>query len=265
MHNGKPVFFVAYRSDRSIIIMRGGRGDGKLDLITVKSEQEPPTLIQFSISSDFNMVAFSPDFRLLAMASGQTDNQGGEVRLFAADDGRELARIPQEGSVLAIAFSPNGSLVATGGGDGTARLIATEGGRELTRLRHNGHVRAVAFSPDGVFLATASGDVLGHEGEARLIIVDSGRELARFPHGGPVRSVAFSPDSRLLATASEDGTARVVGVAEGREVARITHDDAVEAVAFSPDSKLLATVSGDVRLWSTDLDAMLRRLCAGPG
>ena len=60
-------------------------------------------------------------------------------------------------AVLDVAFSPDGTLIATAVADKTARLWEV-GGRELLRCRHDGHVGAVAFSPDGKLLATASND-----------------------------------------------------------------------------------------------------------
>ena len=92
-------------------------------------------------------------------------------------DGRELARITHDSTVWAVAFSPDGQLLATASADGTARLVAVADGRELARITHDKAVTAVAFSPDGQLLATASAD-----DTARLVAVADGRELARVTH-----------------------------------------------------------------------------------
>jgi WD40 repeat protein len=151
-----------------------------------------------------------------------------------------LARIAHNGAVSAVAFSPDGKLLATASSDHTARIVSVADGHELARINHDGAVWAVAFSPDGKLLATASGD-----NTARIVAVEDGRELTRIRHDGQVNALAFSPDGKLLATASNDHTARIAAVEDGRELARVTHDGQVNALAFSPDGKLLATASDD--------------------
>jgi hypothetical protein len=110
--------------------------------------------------------------------------------------------------VYAVAFSPDGSLLATASFDQTARLwdVATGQPHGTPLTGYTRGVFGVAFSPDGSLLATA-----GEDATVRLWDVATGQ-----PHGTPltghtdsVWDVAFSPDGRLLATASEDSTARL--------------------------------------------------------
>ncbi len=156
--------------------------------------------------------------------------------------GSELARMQHDDRVRAVAFSPDGTRLATAGDDALLWEVAT--GRELARMQHDDRVRAVAFSPDGTRLATAS------DGKtAGLWDVATGRRLARMQHDRWVAAVAFSPDGTRLATAGDD--ARLWDVATGGRLAQMRHHSGVRGVAFSPDGIWLATAGGDwtARVW----------------
>jgi WD40 repeat protein/Cdc6-like AAA superfamily ATPase len=147
----------------------------------------------------------------------------------------------------AIAFRPDGTVLATANDDDTVQLWRRSTGQRMHVLHdHQGRVRSIAYSPDGTLLATGCDDR-----QVRIWNADSGELVARMPgHTDRVHSVAFSPDGRTVVSASLDGTARVWN-SQGESLRSFTeHSGRLWSAAFHPDG-LIATAGDDlvIRVW----------------
>ena len=180
--------------------------------------------------------------------------------VFDAHTGGEIWRLKRGSPVTAVAFSPDGTRVVIGSNDNSAQVFDAITGAELASLQHGGPVVAVVFSPDGSRVATGSED-----NSARVFDAITGAELARLQHGGPVVAVVFSPDGSRVATGSNDNSARVFNTTTGTELARFEHNGPITAVAFSLDGSRVATGSldGRARVFAITSGAELSRMDQG--
>jgi WD40 repeat protein len=153
-----------------------------------------------------NAVAFSPDGKTLASASGTTPNHDSSARLWDVAGGKERHRLKGHSEfVTSVAFSPDGQHVVTGSSDGTVRLWSAVTGKERRCFSvRQGQIFAVAFSPDGRTVAAGSG---GWDCCAYVWELASGKERCRFAgHKDGVRAIAFAPDGRTLLSGGADTT-----------------------------------------------------------
>jgi WD40 repeat protein len=201
-------------------------------------------------------VAFSPDGKRLVAGLFH-----GDTIVYDAATRRQAVRIDGRSIVTAVAYHPDGNLIATGTIDGKVRFFEPNAGTAIgAPLDERGAaVWQIAFSPDGRLLAVAV-DPNGvkfngrRQGQVQLWDVKSRRRLGRpiVPGGGSVFSLAFSRDGSLLATGSG-------GRLDLWDVATQAHHgkpmrvagDGVPSVAFDQSGRLVAGggAIGPARVW----------------
>jgi WD40 repeat protein len=162
-----------------------------------------------------------------------------------------ILQLAHVGPVQAVAFSPNGLLVASGGDDGAVKIWEARSGTILRSL--TGHARGVTdviFSPDGTLLLTA-----GRDRYARLWNVSTGalnRTLGR--HTEYLTALAYAPDGKTAATAgggAGDGRpsdeVAVWDLSTGARLRTIDTPERVHSLSYTADGTSLYSAGGKVQ------------------
>lgn len=311
LHPYGPVGVLAGAPDGQTLAVGGGRsmvrlldagsGDPIATLALFSPEEESVLAeTQTAPGVEVRALAFSPDSSVVAIG-----NSLGQVKLFdarsgglvrALDDaaGRatnrpaadKLLTLPRAlGNVWALAFSPDGALLATCGDPMPA--AGSAGGRTLSHgdcpgflklwdartgalkqdlVGHSSQVHDVAFSPDGRFLASVGNwsNASDHGSGVRLWDPQTGQmvKTIRLPDNGGALSLAFSPDGRRLAigamrydkaTDVTSGAISVAYPASGMVDLTWLVPVSVRPVAFSSDGKFIGARSARnaVTLWDS--------------
>ena len=265
---------VAYSPDGKRLTHVSVSKNGESSTMTVWDAQTGRELLTQKTDGKLASVAFSPDGKRLVTGAGWmgTTVNGAlidrAVRVWDAETGQELYSLKGHAhQVTSVAFSPDGSRLASASRDGTVKVW------DATTSQEARAVPGGILSPDGKHLAGTVGN------EVKVWDTQTGREtLTLTGHTGRVQSVAFSPDGRRLVSAAADRTVKVwdaqtgqelrtfkglAGPVDAREYLRGNRPKDGEAstgpVVFSPDGRRVASGNsfavgtGPGTAWTTEV------------
>jgi WD40 repeat protein len=188
------------------------------------------------------------------------------LRFWDVATGKELRQVNHDGGVWRLAFSPDGTVLATGGGNARFWDAATGKLLRVVERDADGHIEALAFAPDGKTLAAAR----SNSHVVSLWDVASGKRKLTFDGPwGPVIGLALSPDGSLLASSAREknytrrNAVHLWDTASAKEVGTAGTDlGFASPPAFSADGKLLAAGNedGTIRIWDAATRREMRRL-----
>ena len=197
-------------------------------------------------------LAYSPDSKTIASGAFQ------EAILWDAEKGTIRQRLTGFADrVVALNFSHDGKLLATGGGaptaDGEITVFDVASGKQVVDIK-NGHsdtVFGVSFSPDDKKLATCGADKF-----VKTFELPSGKFLKSFEgHTHHVLGVGWKADGKLLASAGADNVVKIWDFDKGEQVRTIAgHGKQITRLVFIGKTDQFATCSGDqtVRFWNVN-------------
>jgi WD40 repeat protein len=201
----------------------------------------------------------SPDGRWLAVGSGEP-SRNGFVGVWDLGSGQPRWSLPDahSDSVLAVAVSPDGTRVASGGADRMVKVFSSTDGELLAALEgHAGYATALDWRADGLRLASA-----GTDNSVRLWDPESAHQVeARDDFRKPVASLAFAGDGSQIVAASGDPALRF----EAEPL--FTGGDYLHSVAVCALGRTAVAGSqdGTLRVWSLNDKRLLHEFAAGAG
>jgi WD40 repeat protein len=235
-----------YSAESASKVLEWDAATGK-ELREVKEGRKPAGQRRRPPMTEVGPVRFSPDGRHLAVAS----HFGKVAFLRELAHGQEVFsfRMRADGITQpALAFSPDGSVLAVGDGAAGLSLWEVRSGAGLPRLYGQTALAVcAAFSPDGKRVAVGTltdPRRVNAPVEVRAWDLATRKEAPGFAAGPFQRqaatSLVFSPDGKVLALAEQSGTVYLLEGGTGRLVHQLKAPTLVNALAFSPDGRTVA-------------------------
>ncbi|MBW3624059.1 MAG: hypothetical protein KY468_11685 [Armatimonadetes bacterium] len=209
-------------------------------------------------------LAFSPSGPWMAVGEAAPIGRQSRITLWDSQTGLKHAEMKGHGEATqAVAFSPEGRILATGGRDNAVRLWDAASGQPIHTLAiPDGWVTSMAFSPDGRLLAVGGG--AGKNSRVRLWEVPTGSLKSVLKgHAGNVSAVHFTRDGQRLISGSWDGSVRVWETSSGQFLKSLSAGpESVTALALTSDDRLVAAagMEGTILLWDLATGQLQKKL-----
>jgi WD40 repeat protein len=255
-----PVYAMAWSDDAKRLALTGPAG------IVVYAIDSWQLLLAIDMQGypTFGM-SLSPDGKTLAYSPGHNPSVHIEqvVHLVDIDSGRERTALKgHEKTIWHIAFSPDGSQVATNSDDYQIWIWDIQSGAVIKKFTEQPAQATLTFSPDGKSLLVEPSFgvpfVLDLQTDAKWTLGQIPNDF--LPH---IYSAAFSPDGSMVLVGSDDHQLHLWNVASQKEVrVWMAHADAVDDVTFAPDGKLAVSSSrdGTIKFWDTGTQKLISTL-----
>jgi WD40 repeat protein len=166
-------------------------------------------------------------------------------------EGTSRVGIEQAGLISTVAWSPDGTLLASATDEGLVLVWRVADSDLLWRFEHAGVFGALCWSPNGKQLVSGAAD--GEQGVLFIWDVRQGILMRRLEgHSGFIWGIDWSAEHDLLVSAGADGTVRWWNPEQGVQLASVqAHETWARAVRISPDGKIVASCGDDglIQLW----------------
>ena len=247
-HNG-VINSVAFSPDGQLLASGGDDWSCRLWNVATGSQIATLEHIIGRNRTQVKEVAFSPDGKLLATA-------GLNAKLWEVSTRNEIATLQHDEWVVALAFSTNGELLATGDNQGRVKVWNIQERKVIAQIvGDTTRVDTLAFSPDGRTLVSA-----GYHGLIKIWAVSDWALLGTLQNRGTTYTLDFSPDGKVLVSTGHTAVT-LWEVESGEEITAFTgHSNWVFGAAFSPDGKTLATGGDDGVVRVQNIESYLQTL-----